>query len=138
MQTVIIVAALVTALFLTLILIQEILTKNEVQDTYLSLARLVESLKVSQKEASESKQKLYDYMDMTRAESLDSYRRGLQDGLSAAEKKPVYAPPNPVRTMEEHVQEKQDNEEARKANKEFSEGFQALMNYTGDLIKDGK
>jgi hypothetical protein len=81
----------------------------------------------------EAQQKLYEYMDLTRKESLDSYRRGLQDGISAAAQKPIYAPQNPVKTMDEHVTEVKESKEQAEANKSFTDGFNSIMSYTGDL-----
>lgn len=90
-----------------------------------------------QKAKDEFAEKLYSYMDMTRKESLDSYRRGLQDGVFIAESKPVYAPQNPVKTMEEHETEVNETKAATEANKAFAEGFSAIMNYDGSIPKEG-
>ena len=135
MLTAIIITALIIVLFLLWILIWTKKTNDEVQEVYAVLARLAENLKISQQNEKEAQQKLYDYMDFTRKESLDSYRRGLQDGILAAEQKPAYAPQNPVKTMAEHVEDKQESAEAKQANKVFEDGFNAIMNYTGDLPK---
>ncbi len=133
----IIITALIIVLFLLWILIWTKKTNDEVQEVYAVLARLAENLKISQQNEKEAQQKLYDYMDFTRKESLDSYRRGLQDGLLAAEQKPAYAPQNPVKTMAEHVEDQQESAEAKQANKVFEDGFNAIMNYTGDIPKEG-
>ncbi len=109
---------------------------GEIVEVYADISYFAQKIIDDRKELSELQRQLYDYMDMTRKESLDSYRRGLQDGISAAEQKPVYAPQNPVKTMDEHVQDKQDSKEIREANKAFSDGFSAIMNYTGDIPKN--
>jgi hypothetical protein len=135
-------AALVVALFLLWILVWEKKISDEVREVYAVLARLTESLKTSQQAAKdlrerlvEAQQKLFDYMDLTRKEALDSYRRGLQDGLLATERKPAYAPRNPVKTMEEHVTEVKESKEQAEANKAFMDGFNSIMTYTGDIPK---
>lgn len=117
-------------LFLLWILIWTKKAYDELQEVYAILARLVDV----QKSAQEAQQKLYDYMDLTRREALDSYRRGLQDGQAISDKKPVYAPQNPVKSMEEHIEDKDMAEELKKKELEFQEGMKAIFEYDPDNV----
>jgi hypothetical protein len=87
----------------------------------------------------EAQQKLFDYMDLTRKEALDSYRRGLQDGITAANQKPVYAPSRPVKTMDEHLAERQEAVSPPKPD-EFTANLLAdharMMDYDGFLPEE--
>lgn len=91
-----------------------------------------------QKRLDELQQKLFDYMDLTRKEALDSYRRGLQDGIATASQRPVYAPQNPIKTMEEHEIEREEFEAVEIENKAYDKELAAMLAFTGDLPKGGQ
>jgi hypothetical protein len=132
MQTTIIITALLIVLFLCLYFFMKYLRehyKQTIDNLYEQNADLQERLAVSKRD-------LFAYMDITRKEALDSYRRGLQDGRAMTEQKPVYAPQNPVKTMDEHIEDKITRKEAEKANKEFQDGINAIMSYTGDETEE--
>lgn len=132
MQIAIISTALAIVLFLLWILIWTKKAYDELQEVYAFLARLVDV----QKSAQEAQQKLYDYMDLTRREALDSYRRGLQDGQAVSDKKPVYAPQNPVKSMGEHIEDKDMAEELKKKELEFQEGMKSILEYDPDAVRE--
>ena len=77
---------------------------------------------------------LTNYMDMTRAEALNSYRKGLQDGIAMSQAKPIaFVEPKPIKTMEEHSTEIAESKEQSEASKAYNEGLSAILNYTGDV-----
>lgn len=65
------------------------------------------------------------------------FRTGLRLGMNTAKGITPEPVKNPVKAVTDTVRDIKLSADDAKVNKAFSEGFQALMNYTGDLPKDG-
>jgi hypothetical protein len=88
------------------------------------------------KRAEEAEKKLYEYMDITRKEVMESYRKGLQDGLNINLKQET--PPaelNPVKSMKEHEINAEQTRKAKEETDKFMTGLQNLINYDGSPQK---
>jgi hypothetical protein len=90
-----------------------------------------------QERINEVTEKLTNFLDSTRAEALNNYRKGLQDGISMAQVKPIaFVEPKPIKTMDEYASEIVENKEQIKASKAYDEGLAAIMSYDGNLPKE--
>jgi hypothetical protein len=58
------------------------------------------------------------------------FRTGLRLGQSVARGNTIPPIKNPIQAIQEH----RENKEQAKADKEYNEGLQAILNYTGDEI----
>jgi hypothetical protein len=77
----------------------------------------------------ETNRKLIDFMDITRKEALDSYRKGLQDGLNIQIRNlPPEAPYEPVKSMQEHTEAQVIKEQ----NDKIAKGLTNILNFTGE------
>jgi hypothetical protein len=91
------------------------------------------------KSLEEANQKLINFMDLTRKEALDIYRKGLQDGINMQLKNIVpEAPVAPVRTMEEHAKFEAEAKESKKVNDLIAEGIANMLNFDGTPQKRGE
>lgn len=137
MQIALITAGLATVLFLCAFL--------DIRQKYEALQKIniraqeehSEQCAQLQEKLGEAQKTLFDYMDVTRKEALDSYRRGLQDGILTAEQKAVYGPKNPVKTLDEHLLEKQRATTPQEPPPEtfidsLLKGHANMMAFTGD------
>ncbi len=66
------------------------------------------------------------------------FRTGLRLGIQTAKGITPEPVKNPAKVIADTARDIKLSAGDIKANKEFSEGFQALMNYNGDLPKNGR
>lgn len=77
-------------------------------------------------------------IELLRRESLDSYRKGLFDGLQINKDKPLNCiDSKPIKTIEEHREIVKEAKADKKGLDLLQEGYDNMMNYTGD-VPEGK
>jgi hypothetical protein len=62
---------------------------------------------------------------------------GFRTGLRLGMKVSNGTPPEPIRTPVQVIKDYQENKETAKANKELQSEIDLIMNYNGDVPKDG-
>lgn len=108
---------------------------------FLCVYLVIKQFKIYEHELKESEQveiNCLKNVELLRKESLESYRKGLFDGISINKNNPLVVDHNPIKTIKEHESiieknEKQSlaEEEQIKADKLYQDGINRLMNYTG-------
>jgi hypothetical protein len=95
--------------------------------------KIEQAISEAAKKAEDAEKMLYEYMDITRKEALESYRKGLQEGISIQTKQePIEVAREPVKSVEEHKAEIVKTAENIKAEREQEQFMSNLFGYTGE------
>jgi preprotein translocase subunit SecF len=99
--------------------------------------KIEQTISEAAKKAEDAEKMLYEYMDITRKEALESYRKGLQEGISIQTKQePIEVAREPVKSVEERKTEIANTTESIKAEQKQAQLISNLFEYDGSPQKE--